>query len=440
MPDRSDRYQLPSWPKTQFDRDLWNEVFGDIAERLEDREGLEASFELLQAQGIQASLDYIQATVAPQIATLQLSIDLAQDQIDKIVIDGISPNSAKLGGQLPAYYATAQAFTDGLAGKVSTSRKVAGKELSADVTLEKADVGLDNVDNTRDADKPISTPQADALAKRLRLDAGQENTSAQKRQGRANLNASHHMRFVQGLTLSNGPASLVNLVDIAPGAAQNGAGLHVANTAVLTKNITGAWVAGNGGGGMDTGVRGPSQTYHIHAIRKQTDGSFDAVFSLSATAPVVPAGYDLIERIGAVLTDAGNAIKQFVQAGNRFTWNGPYTQDFVVTGSNVPRHLFQFSAVPRGVPVIARMRFIVNAPSGGAGAIVFWDGDVTSASAPFGAPLVYNSAAAMNTQVPAEIKTSPLAQAYLELSAVAGTSVGMDVSGWDDFTIPRIGA
>ncbi|MFN3440965.1 MAG: hypothetical protein ACK4Z3_01035 [Rhizobium rosettiformans] len=107
MPDSSDNYQLPSWPPTPINRDLWNAVLGSIGERLTAREELEADFEALIAQGTQASLDYIQATVAPQVASLQASIQLAQEQIDQIVEDGIAPNSAKLGGQFPAYYATA---------------------------------------------------------------------------------------------------------------------------------------------------------------------------------------------------------------------------------------------------------------------------------------------------------------------------------------------
>jgi len=111
MPDSSDNYQLPSWPPTPINRELWNAVLGSIGERLTAREDLEADFEALIAQGTQASLDYIQATVAPQIASLQTSIQLAQEQIDQIIVDGIAPNAAKLGGQLPAYYATAASVT-----------------------------------------------------------------------------------------------------------------------------------------------------------------------------------------------------------------------------------------------------------------------------------------------------------------------------------------
>jgi hypothetical protein len=49
-------------------------------------------------------------------------------------------------------------------GAVPTTRTVAGKALSGDVTLVKADVGLSNVDNTADSTKPVSTAQAAALA------------------------------------------------------------------------------------------------------------------------------------------------------------------------------------------------------------------------------------------------------------------------------------
>lgn len=187
MPERSDAYQLPSWPKTLIDRPLWNATMADIHARLAAREELEASFESLKAQGIQASLDYIQVNVAPQIASLQQSISLAQDQIDQIIIGGKAPDSLKFGGQLPAYYATANALSNGLAGKVPNVRTVNGKQLSADITLVKADVGLSNVDNTSDADKPISATQATALAKRTRVDAPQNFSEAEKGQARANI-------------------------------------------------------------------------------------------------------------------------------------------------------------------------------------------------------------------------------------------------------------
>lgn len=46
---------------------------------------------------------------------------------------------------------------------VPNTRTIAGKALSADITLLKSDVGLGNVDNTSDANKPVSDPQQLAL-------------------------------------------------------------------------------------------------------------------------------------------------------------------------------------------------------------------------------------------------------------------------------------
>lgn len=48
-------------------------------------------------------------------------------------------------------------------GAVPTSRTVAGKALSSNVTLVKADVGLANVDNTSDSAKPVSSATQTAL-------------------------------------------------------------------------------------------------------------------------------------------------------------------------------------------------------------------------------------------------------------------------------------
>lgn len=49
-------------------------------------------------------------------------------------------------------------------GAVPTSRTVNGHALTADVTVTKSDVGLGNVDNTADVNKPVSTAQATAIA------------------------------------------------------------------------------------------------------------------------------------------------------------------------------------------------------------------------------------------------------------------------------------
>lgn len=63
--------------------------------------------------------------------------------------------------------------------KVDKTTKINGHPLSSDVTLTKSDVGLGNVNNTSDLDKPVSTAQASAIA-----EAAAAGTTAQ-----TNLNA-----------------------------------------------------------------------------------------------------------------------------------------------------------------------------------------------------------------------------------------------------------
>tara|TARA_R110002020_G_scaffold15555_34_gene55418 strand:- start:157 stop:1230 length:1074 start_codon:yes stop_codon:yes gene_type:complete len=105
IPSRENDYEVD--PSAELTADFLNAIFGDIGLRLREREFLEASFASLKAQGIQAALDYIQVTVAPQLADLQEDIQTAQDQIETIVQDGVAPNSLKLEGHAAAYFATA---------------------------------------------------------------------------------------------------------------------------------------------------------------------------------------------------------------------------------------------------------------------------------------------------------------------------------------------
>ncbi len=60
------------------------------------------------------------------------------------------------------YYTESEVDT-ALAAKVATTRQVNGHALSADVTVTKSDVGLGNVDNTSDTNKPVSSATQTAL-------------------------------------------------------------------------------------------------------------------------------------------------------------------------------------------------------------------------------------------------------------------------------------
>jgi hypothetical protein len=65
---------------------------------------------------------------------------------------------------------------------------------------------------------------------------------------------------------------------------------------------------------MDDGAAPAANTpYYVFIIRKDSDGSIDALFSLSATAPTMPAGYTYKRRFMSVHTDAASNIRPFTQ-------------------------------------------------------------------------------------------------------------------------------
>jgi len=156
IPSRENDYAID--PSAELTADFLGGIFGDMAERLRERELLEASFESLVDQGIQASLDYIQATLAPQLASLQEDIQTAQDQIETIVQDGVAPNSLKLEGHAAAYFATAaglsahvadldnpHAITPALIGTMTATEIEAAIQTAVDGLLGGAPGALDTL-------------------------------------------------------------------------------------------------------------------------------------------------------------------------------------------------------------------------------------------------------------------------------------------------------
>lgn len=89
------------------------------------------------------------------VAGKPLSANVSLDKIDV----GLSNVDNVSAANMPV--STAQQTA--LDGKVPTSRTIAGKALTSNITLAKADVGLANVDNTADSAKPVSTAQQTAL-------------------------------------------------------------------------------------------------------------------------------------------------------------------------------------------------------------------------------------------------------------------------------------
>jgi hypothetical protein len=128
--------------------------------------------------------------------------------------------------------------------------------------------------------------------------------------------------FMFGLTLSNNGSDATNDIDIATGKARDGGDTaDIALASALTKRLDASWAVGTNQGGLDTGSIADT-TYHVWLIKRSDTAVVDVLFSTSASAPTMPANYDLKRRIGSIVRVSG-AIRGFVQDGDEFMWKVP---------------------------------------------------------------------------------------------------------------------
>jgi len=278
----------------------------------------------------------------------------------------------------------------------------------------KTNLALENVDNTSDINKPISTAAQNAL-------------------DLLNFKA---FNYVYGLTLANNTTDPTNDIDVQVGIMKKGS-LYVANNSVLTKRLDAAWAAGNNAGGLDFGSKANSTTYHVHALQKTSDGSFDALFSTSVSAPVVPTGYSSLGRVGSVVTNASGVIYKFTQFGNDVIYEAQ--QSGYSTTLSVPKAVTTFPGVPQGISV--DLILIATADNS--------SGSITSLSVyPGYAPIGYNTAMmtlicgiSINASVSGNTrcKTSTSKEIWVA-STVSGSGLAsLFFEGYTDYTVPRIG-
>lgn len=93
------------------------------------------------------------------------------------------------------------------------------------------------------------------------------------------------------------------------------------NLAASITKTTSNFATGTGNGGLDTGTITASSWYHVHLIRRDSDGLADVLFSLSPTSPTMPSGYTARRRIGSVKTDASSLFVLWTQFGDEFLWD-----------------------------------------------------------------------------------------------------------------------
>ena len=103
----------------------------------------------------------------------------------------------------------------------------------------------------------------------------------------------HRIKYVNGLNLTWTDA---NNISIAAGYCSNSTNVNdivVESALTVTRTVSGA-------GGLDTGTIANDTLYYLYVVADSTGyESAVGLFSLSATAPTLPFGYDMFLRVGA---------------------------------------------------------------------------------------------------------------------------------------------
>ncbi len=110
------------------------------------------------------------------------------------------------------------------------------------------------------------------------------------------------MDHLSGLTMSNA-ADVDHDITIAAGKCRSSTDdQDMVLAAAITKQGDAAWAVGTNAGAMDTGSLPSAGTIHVWLIKRSDTGVVDVLFSISATAPTMPANYNYKRLIGSYCT------------------------------------------------------------------------------------------------------------------------------------------
>lgn len=170
-------------------------------------------------------------------------------------------------------------------------------------------------------------------------------------------------KSIFGLTYANNVADATNDIDIATGGAMDATGAYwMALGSALTKRLDAAWAVGTNQGGLDSGAIGNSD-YYLWLIARSDTGVVDALFSLSSTAPTMPANYDF-KRLVGWFKRVSNAIVAFHTyetegGGIEHAWDSP-TLDVDLSATLTTSRRTDAVKVPLNFSTVAHLNVAIN--------------------------------------------------------------------------------
>lgn len=169
-------------------------------------------------------------------------------------------------------------------------------------------------------------------------------------------------------------------ITVAAGQCSNSTG---ANQIVLSALAT-IDAATNGANGLDSGSLANSTFYAVHVIGDSTGyNDAAALLSTSATAPSLPAGYDMFRRVGYVLTSGAAAILDFTQRGNGNNRDMYYAAAIATNITAGASTTFAAVTASAGAPPLAKelyIKAVLTADAGATRTMALRDGGSSSAA------------------------------------------------------------
>lgn len=170
--------------------------------------------------------------------------------------------------------------------------------------------------------------------------------------------------YLYGLTLSNNGSDANNDIDVSSGSCRDSTDADNMVLAAITKRLDATWVVGTNQGGLDTGVKANTTWYHVWVIKRVDTGVVDVLFSLSVSAPTMPANYTLKRRIGSIITDGSGNLRAFIQLGDVFRYVTPI-QDVSINNLSTTAVLYTLST-----PLGYKARPLVRTLTGNTSAVI----------------------------------------------------------------------
>jgi hypothetical protein len=220
-----------------------------------------------------------------------------------------------------------------------------------------------------------------------------------------------------------------------------GNGYFVKNLANIAKDINTTWVAGNNVGGMESGrpAVAANLTYHLHALMKLSDGSFEAMYSDLVIPSNIPSGYVWVGRFWSVYTLTGPSIVNYTQIGNVFGWGGVvwFSTATSITGGIAT--LPVTNPCPSGIPV--KMYLYASVLINGTSSMGLDVGNAHPGGACLGMHVtagIGGVTASQQVGAAGLAITNTSRQLYVGCSVAGSGSIDVSTSSWEDFTLPRV--